>query len=60
MENQKLYYCKKHNQKFYVFEQTNDFIKLNCVNKRYYIKQMQFSVDFFFDLLKDKQIIIQD
>ena len=60
MEKQKTYFCTKHRKYFYEAERTNEYIKLNCYEKNYFLKQLQFSVEFFNDLLKDKQIIIQD
>ena len=49
-----------HRKYFYEAERTHNYIKLNCYSNTFFLKQLQFSVEFFNDLLKDKQIIIQD
>ena len=53
------YYCTLHKKYFYVAIQNNHYIKLNCYNTNSFIKQLQFSMGFFHQLLKDKKIILQ-
>ena len=59
MEKPKSYYCTMHRKYFYEAERTHNYIKLNCYSNTFFLKQLQFSVEFFNDSLKDKQIIIQ-
>jgi hypothetical protein len=53
------YYCTLHNKYFYVAEANNHFIKLNNFKTNSIIKQLQFSIGFFNQLLKDRKIILQ-
>ena len=60
MEKPKSYYCTMHRKYFYEAERNNEYIKLNCYEKKYFIKQLQFSLEFFNDLIKDKKIILHN
>jgi hypothetical protein len=59
MEKQKSYYCTLHKKYFFVAVKTKSFIKLECYNQGFILKQLQFSIEFFNQLLKDKKIILQ-
>jgi hypothetical protein len=60
MEKPKSYYCTMHRKYFYEAVRTQKYIKLNCYSNTFFLKQLQFSVEFFNDLLKDKKIILQN
>jgi hypothetical protein len=59
MEKQQSYYCTLHRKYFFVAVKTKTFIKLDCYSTTFFLKQLQFSVEYFNQLLKDKKIILQ-
>jgi hypothetical protein len=59
MEKQQSYYCTKHKKYFFAAVKTRSFIKLDCYSNTFFLKQLQFSIEYFNQLLKDRKIILQ-